>query len=248
MKWNMGWMHDMLDYFSTEPLYRKYHQKNITFSLIYAFAENFLLPISHDEVVHGKGSLLSKMPGDEWRKFANVRAFLTYMYGHPGKKLMFMGTEFGQTAEWNHDTQLDWWLLQFPQHHRLQAMVSELNGLYRSEPALYEVDYEQRGFEWIDFRDVEKSIIIFARFAKNREDFLIFCCNFTPMERVAYQIGLPHSGRYREVFNTDSEMFGGSNLGNAGWVRALDEEYHGRPASAQVTLPPLGVVVLKPER
>jgi 1,4-alpha-glucan branching enzyme len=160
---------------------------------------------------------------------------------------MFMGTEFGQTAEWNHDTQLDWWLLQFPFHHRLQAMVTELNGLYRSEPSLYEVDYDNRGFEWIDFRDVEKSIIIFARYAKNREDFLIFCCNFTPMERVAYQVGLPHAGRYREIFNTDSEMFGGSNLGNAGWVRALVEEYHGRPASAQVTLPPLGVVVLKPE-
>jgi 1,4-alpha-glucan branching enzyme len=247
MKWNMGWMHDMFDYFHTDPLLRKYHQKNITFSLLYAFSENFLLPISHDEVVHGKASLISKMPGDEWRKFANVRAFLGYMFGHPGKKLLFMGSEFGQTAEWNHDKQLDWWLLQFPLHHRLQAMVAELNRLYRSEPALYEVDYEQRGFEWIDIRDVEKSIIIFARFAKNREDLLVFCCNFTPMERVAYQVGLPHAGRYREIFNTDSEMFGGSNLGNGGWVRALEEEYHGRPASAQVTLPPLGVIVLKPE-
>jgi 1,4-alpha-glucan branching enzyme len=247
MKWNMGWMHDMFEYFKTDPLYRKYHQKNITFSLLYAFSENFVLPISHDEVVYGKASLLSKMPGDEWRQFANVRAFLAYMFGHPGKKLMFMGSEFGQTSEWNHDTQLDWWLLQLPFHHRLQATVTELNRLYRSEPALYEVDYEHRGFEWIDFSDVEKSVIIFARFARNREDFLVFCCNFTPMERVAYQIGLPRAGRYREIFNTDSEMFGGSNLGNGGWVRALDEEYHGRTASAQITVPPLGVIVLKPE-
>ena len=248
MKWNMGWMHDMLEYFSTDSLYRKYHQKNITFSLLYAFTENFLLPISHDEVVYGKGSLIGKMPGDEWQKFANARAFLTYMYGHPGKKLLFMGSEFGQTSEWNHDKELDWWLLQYPVHHRLQTMVSELNALYRREPSLYEVDDDHRGFEWIDFRDVEKSVIVFARYAHDREDFLVFCCNFTPMERVAYQVGLPKAGRYREVFNTDSEIFGGSNLGNCGWVRAIDEEYHGRPASAQIMLPPLGVVVLKPER
>ncbi len=247
MKWNMGWMHDMFEYFSTDSLYRKYHQKNITFSLLYAFTENFLLPISHDEVVYGKGSLIGKMPGDEWQKFANARAFLTYMYGHPGKKLLFMGSEFGQTSEWNHDKDLDWWLLQYPLHHRMQTMVSELNALYRREPSLYEVDDDHRGFEWIDFRDVEKSVIVFTRYARNREDFLVFCCNFTPMERVAYQVGLPKAGRYREVFNTDAEMFGGSNLGNAGWVRAIDEAYHGRPASAQIMLPPLGVVVLKPE-
>jgi 1,4-alpha-glucan branching enzyme len=247
MKWNMGWMHDMFEYFSTDSLYRKYHQKNITFSLLYAFTENFLLPISHDEVVYGKGSLVGKMPGDEWQKFANARAFLTYMYGHPGKKLLFMGSEFGQTSEWNHDRDLEWWLLQFPVHHRLQTMVQELNALYRREPALFEVDDDHRGFEWIDFRDVEKSVIVFARYARNREDFLVFCCNFTPIERVAYQVGLPKAGRYREVFNSDAEMFGGSNLGNAGWVRAMDEEYHGRPASAQLMLPPLGVVVLKPE-
>ena len=247
MKWNMGWMHDMFEYFSTDSLYRKYHQKNITFSLLYAFTENFLLPVSHDEVVYGKGSLVSKMPGDEWQRFANARAFLAYMYGHPGKKLLFMGSEFGQTSEWNHDQDLEWWLLQFPVHHRLQTMVQELNALYRREPALYEVDDDHRGFEWIDFRDVEKSVIVFARYARNREDFLVFCCNFTPLERVAYQIGLPKAGRYREVFNTDAEMFGGSNLGNAGWVRAIEDEYHGRPASAQLMLPPLGVVVLKPE-
>jgi 1,4-alpha-glucan branching enzyme len=248
MKWNMGWMHDMLDYFSTDPLYRKYHQNNITFSMLYAFTENFLLPISHDEVVHGKASLVSKMPGDEWRRFANVRTFLAYMFGHPGKKLLFMGCEFGQTSEWNHDRQLEWWLLQFPVHHKLQALVAELNALYRREPSLYEVDDEHRGFEWIDFRDVEQSVILFARYAKDREDFLVFCCNFTPQERVGYRVGLPRAGRYQEVLNTDAEIFGGSNQGNGGWVVAQPLQHHGRPASASITIPPLGVVVLKPER
>lgn len=248
MKWNMGWMHDMLEYFSTDPLYRKYHQKNITFSLLYAFSENFLLPVSHDEVVYGKLSLAGKLPGDEWRKFANARAFMAYMYGHPGKKLIFMGAEFGQTTEWNHDKQLEWWLLQFPVHHKLQTLVQELNLFYRSQPALYEVDGDHRGFEWIDFRDVESSIIIFARYARDRGDFLIFCCNFTPLPRADYRIGLPEAGRYREVLNTDSEMFGGSNQGNAGIVVAEPGEFHGRPASVRVLLPPLGVVVLKLER
>jgi 1,4-alpha-glucan branching enzyme len=248
MKWNMGWMHDMFDYFSTDPLYRKYHQKNITFSMLYAFSENFLLPISHDEVVHGKGALVSKMPGDEWRRFANTRAFLAYMWGHPGKKLLFMGTEFGQTSEWNHDRQLEWWLLQYPFHHKMQALVAELNALYRREPALYEIDDDHRGFEWIDFRDVEQSVIIFARYARDREDFLIFCCNFTPMERVGYRIGLPRAGGYQEVLNTDATVFGGTNQGNGGSVYAHPEAFHGRPASARVTLPPLGVVVLKPEK
>jgi 1,4-alpha-glucan branching enzyme len=248
MKWNMGWMHDMLEYFTTDPLYRKYHQKNITFSMLYAFSENFLLPISHDEVVYGKRSLVSKMPGDEWRRFANARTFLAYMYGHPGKKLLFMGSEFGQTSEWNHDKQLEWWLLQFPVHYKLQGMVAELNALYRREPALYEVDDDHRGFEWIDFRDVEQSVIVFARYAKNREDFLVFCCNFTPQPRAMYRVGLPHAGRYQEVFNTDAEMFGGSNMGNGGHVNAVDEPSHGRPASARVMLPPLGIVVLKPVR
>ncbi len=248
MKWNMGWMHDMLEYFSTDPLYRKYHQKNITFSMLYAFTENFMLPVSHDEVVYGKQSLTSKMPGDEWRKFANTRAFMAYMFGHPGKKLQFMGAEFGQTSEWNHDAQLDWWLLQYPVHHKLQTMVAALNNLYRTEPALYQVDDDHRGFEWIDFRDVESSVIIFARYANNHEDFLVFCCNFTPVERADYRIGVPKAGRYREIFNTDAEMFGGTNLGNGGYVVAENGEFHGRPASARVMLPPLGVVVLKLER
>jgi 1,4-alpha-glucan branching enzyme len=247
MKWNMGWMHDMLEYFSTDPLYRKYHHKNITFSMLYAFSENFLLPVSHDEVVYGKRALVSKMPGDEWRRFANTRAFLAYMYGHPGKKLLFMGSEFGQTSEWNHDSQLEWWLLQFPVHYKLQTMVSELNAFYQREPALYEVDDDYHGFEWIDFHDVDQSVILFARFAKNREDFLVFCCNFTPEPRELYRVGVPHAGHYREVFNTDAEMFGGSNMGNGGYVNAVEESCHGRQACARVTIPPLGIVVLKPQ-
>jgi 1,4-alpha-glucan branching enzyme len=247
MKWNMGWMHDMLDYFSKQPVFRKFHQNNITFSMLYAFTENFVLPISHDEVVHGKGALISKMPGDEWQRFANARAFLSYMFGHPGKKLLFMGSEFGQTSEWNHDESLPWWLLQFPVHQKLQIMVRALNRLYREEPALYQVDDDFRGFEWIDFRDAEASVICFARYAQDRENFLVFCCNFTPVPRAGYRIGLPRLCGYREVFNSDAEMFGGSNVGNGGWIEAEDKASHGQPASGRVTLPPLGVVVLKPE-
>jgi 1,4-alpha-glucan branching enzyme len=246
MKWNMGWMHDMLDYFSMDPVYRKYHQQNITFSLLYAFSENFVLPVSHDEVVYGKLALVSKMPGDEWRKFANARAFLCYMYGHPGKKLLFMGAEFGQTREWNHDRDLDWWLLQYPVHHRLQTMVSELNALYRRERAMHEVDDSYQGFEWIDFHDTEQSVILFARFARDRGDFLVFCCNFTPVPRQGYRVGLPRGGRYREIFNSDAEMFGGSNVGNLGFIDAEDVPFQSRPASAAITLPPLAVVILKP--
>ena len=198
MKWNMGWMHDMLAYFSIDSVYRKFHQHSITFSMLYAFTENFLLPISHDEVVHGKGALVSKMPGDEWRRFGNVRAFLSYMYGHPGKKLLFMGCEFGQTSEWNHTESLPWWLLQFPVHHKLQNMVRELNNLYRDgNPRLYEVDDDYHGFEWIDFHDAEASVILFARFAHDRNDFLVFCCNFTPVPRTSYRVGFPHPGNYR---------------------------------------------------
>ncbi|MEP7352948.1 MAG: 1,4-alpha-glucan branching protein GlgB [Acidobacteriota bacterium] len=248
MKWNMGWMHDMLDYFSTDSLYRKYHQQKITFSMLYAFTENFLLPVSHDEVVYGKCSLVNKMPGDEWRKFANTRAFLTYMYGHPGRKLLFMGSEFGQTSEWNHDAELEWGLLKYPVHHKLQRLVGELNALYRNEPSLYEVDDSYSGFEWIDIYDTEKSIILFARFARDRRDFLVFCCNFTPQPREGYRVGLPEGGRYHELLNTDADLFGGSNIGNDGWVQAEDFEFQNRPASVLLTLPPLSVVVLKPER
>jgi 1,4-alpha-glucan branching enzyme len=245
MKWNMGWMHDMFEYFSKEPVYRKYHQQLITFSMLYAFTENFLLPVSHDEVVHMKRALVSKMPGDEWQRFANARAFLAYMFGHPGKKLLFMGTEFGQTMEWNHTKGLEWWLLQFPVHQGLQTMVKELNWLYRREPALYEVDDSYTGFEWIDFQDADSSVISFVRFAKDRENFIVFACNFTPVPRKPYRIGVPHAGRYYEIFNTDSEMFGGSNMGNAGIVEAEPVPCHGRPASMVITLPPLAVVAFK---
>ncbi len=246
MKWNMGWMHDMLDYFTLDPVFRKFHQQNITFSMLYAFTENFILPVSHDEVVHGKRSLISKMPGDEWRRFANVRAFLGYMYGHPGKKLLFMGCDIGQTEEWNYDSSVPWHLLQYAVHNKLQNMVRELNGLYRCEPALYEVDDEYSGFEWIDFHDADASIVSFVRFAKNRGDFLVFCCNFTPVPRYGYRFGVPRAGLYHEIFNTDSEMFGGSNMGNGGWAEAKELPCHGRPASISITLPPLAVLVFKP--
>ncbi len=247
MKWNMGWMHDMLDYFSMDPVFRKFHQQNITFSMLYAFTENFVLPVLHDEVVHLKRSLISKMPGDEWRRFANVRAFLSFMYGHPGKKLLFMGSEIGQTEEWNHDTSLPWHLLQWPVHRTLQTFVKELNALYRREKAMYEVDDSYAGFEWIDFRDAESSTISFLRFAQKREDFLVFACNFTPVPRYGYRIGVPHGGPYREIFNSDAAMFGGSNVGNNGGVMADEIPDHARQASISITLPPLAVVVFKPE-
>ncbi len=245
MKWNMGWMHDMLEYFGHDPVHRKYHHQNLTFSMLYAFSENFVLPISHDEVVHGKGSLLGKMPGDEWRRFANLRAFLGYLYGHPGKKLLFMGCEIGQYEEWNCETGLPWELLSFDYHRKLQLLVQELNRLYRSQPALYEVDYHWSGFEWVDLHDVDGSVICFLRRAEDPDDFLLFCCNFTPVPRWSYRIGVPETGLYTEIFNTDSEMFGGGNLGNFGLVRAEPVSFHGRPASIVATLPPLAVVVFR---
>ncbi|HEX3685431.1 MAG TPA: 1,4-alpha-glucan branching protein GlgB [Bryobacteraceae bacterium] len=248
MKWNMGWMHDMLDYFSKDPVFRKYHQNAITFSMIYAFTENFVLPISHDEVVYGKRALLDKMPGDEWQRFANTRAFLSYMYAHPGKKLLFMGCEFGETSEWNSEAQLDWWLLEFPIHQKLQRFCAALNELYRSQPAMYEIDFQGWGFEWIDFHDAEHSVISFVRYAKRREDYLVFVCNFTPQPHMGYRIGMPEAGGHREIFNSDAENFGGSNMGNGGRVEAEPTPSHGRPASASLVIPPLGVIVFKPER
>ncbi len=246
MKWNMGWMHDMLHYFSESPIHRKYHHNSITFSLLYAFTENFVLPISHDEVVHGKKSLIGKMPGDEWQRFANVRAFLGYMYAHPGKKLLFMGSEIGQFEEWNHDASVRWELLNFDYHRKLQTLVRELNRFYRREPALWEVDFNFNGYEWIDFRDVENSIIAFSRWSEGRKDFLIFVCNFTPEPRLQYRVGVPKPGYYREVFNTDSEMFGGSNMGNgAEWAKAEAVFFHGQPQSIAITLPPLAVIAFR---
>ena len=245
MKWNMGWMHDMLDYFCHDPIHRKYLHNHITFSLLYAFHENFVLPISHDEVVYGKGSLLNKMPGDEWRQFANARAFLAYMWTHPGKKLLFMGQEIGQRDEWNSNEGIRWDLLQFDFHRKLQTLVRELNRIYRANPALHQVDFHCSGFEWLDFHDWENSIIGFLRRAEDPKDFLVVCCNFTPVPRQGYAFGVPEEGFYQEILNTDSELFGGSNMGNGGCVSSRPEPQHGRPHSIAVTLPPLAVVVFK---
>ncbi len=248
MKWNMGWMHDMLHYFSETPVHRKYHHNNITFSMLYSFSENFVLPISHDEVVHGKRSLIGKMPGDEWQQFANARAFLAYMYGHPGKKLLFMGSEIGQKEEWNANGSVRWGLLNFRYHQSLQTLVRELNRFYRSQPALYEVDFQYNGFDWIDFHDVDHSIILFLRWSEGRKEFLVFACNFTPVPRAGYRVGVPKPGLYREVFNTDAEMFGGSNLGNGlGPLHTDPVAFHGHEQSLTITLPPLGVSVFKLE-
>jgi 1,4-alpha-glucan branching enzyme len=245
MKWNMGWMHDMLAYFANDPIYRKFHHNNITFSLLYAFHENFVLPVSHDEVVHGKGSLLNKMPGDEWRQFANVRAFLAYMWAHPGKKLLFMGQEIGQREEWNCNTGVRWELLEFDYHRKLQTLMRELNRLYRASPALYQVDFHSTGFEWIDFHDWEASIIAFVRRAEDPSDFILFCCNFTPVPRQGYEFGVPEEGFYEEILNTDSELFGGSNMGNGGCVSSRPVPKHNRPYSIAVTLPPLSVLAFR---
>ncbi len=245
MKWNMGWMHDMLEYFTNPPIFRKYHHNHITFSMVYAFTENFVLPISHDEVVHGKGSLLSKMPGDEWQRFANVRAFLAYMWAHPGKKLLFMGQDMGAPWEWNHDGQVPWDLLEHSYHRKLQVFMKELNRLYQDEPALYQIDFHHTGFEWIDFHDADNSIIAFIRKAIDPKDYLVFCCNFTPVPRKSYRFGVPEEGFYEEILNTDSEMFGGSNMGNGGVVFAEPVPQHGRLFSINVILPPLAVVAFR---
>lgn len=245
MKWNMGWMHDMLHYFEQEPIHRKYHHGDITFSLLYAFTENFVLPISHDEVVHGKKSLLGKMPGDEWQRFANARAFLAYMWAHPGKKLLYMGSDIGSPWEWNNDSAVPWDMLQYDVHKKLQLFVKELNRLYLAEPALYEVDFHHTGFEWVDFHDADSSVIAFLRRGDKPEDFILFCCNFTPVPRKNYRFGVPEEGFYEEILNSDSEMFGGTNMGNGGMVSSDAQPSHGRPHSIPVTLPPLAVVAFR---
>jgi len=245
-KWNMGWMHDILEYFGKDPIYRRYLHSNLTFALLYAFSENFILALSHDEVVHGKGSLLGKMPGDPWRKFANLRALYGYQYAQPGKKLLFMGGEFGQIREWNHDTGLDWHLLGDERHRGMLALVRDLNRVYREEPALWEVDHQHQGFEWIDFSDADNSIVSFIRKGLKPEDYLVCVFNFTPVPRHAYRLGVPEAREYRERLNTDSQHYGGSDLGNLGVVRAVDVPAHGRPCSLELTLPPLAAVYLKP--
>lgn len=248
-KWNMGWMHDMLSYISKDPIYRKHHHNNLTFGLLYAWHENFILPLSHDEVVHGKGSLHQKMPGDDWQKFANLRSFFGFMYGHPGKKLLFMGGEFGQTSEWYHEASLSWHLLGMgPYHQGLQRLVQDLNRLYREEPALHQVDFEPVGFQWIDCNDWEGSVIAFLRRARDPEDYLIFVCNFTPVVRHGYRLGVPREGSYRERLNSDAVLYGGGNVGNAGRVLTEAIPKHGHEQSVRLTLPPLATLVLKPER
>jgi 1,4-alpha-glucan branching enzyme len=241
----MGWMHDMLDYFEIDGVFRKFHHQNLTFSMLYAFSENYVLPISHDEVVHGKASLLAKMSGDEWQRFANARAFLAYMYAHPGKKLLFMGAEIGQYEEWNHDASLRWDLLQYDYHRKLQRFVQRLNRFYRAEPALYEVEHSWPGFEWVDLHDVESSVISFLRWSRDHREFILFVCNFTPVPRHYYRLGVPLPGIYDEILNTDATEFGGSNMGNFGQVEARLVPSHGRPASVVLTLPPLAAVAFK---
>jgi 1,4-alpha-glucan branching enzyme len=248
LKWNMGWMNDYLRFIEHEPVHRKFHFGILTFSLMYAFSECFTLPLSHDEVVHGKGSLAGKMPGDEWQKLANLRLTLGYMWGHPGKQLLFMGGEIGQWREWSEARPLDWELLNNPLHSGLQRWVRDLNHVYRAEPALWRQDTSYEGFEWIDFHDVENSILAFSRRAGDEDDELIFVCNFTPVPREGYRIGVSEEGRYREMLNSDAETYGGSNVGNQGGVVAEAVESHGRPYSVCLRLPPLGVLLMKRER
>lgn len=245
-KWNMGWMHDTLDYFSLDPIYRRFHQHNVTFGLVYAFTENFVLPLSHDEVVHGKKSLLDKMPGDEWQRFANLRALYGHMWGHPGKKMLFMGCEIGQWWEWNHDDSLQWHLLEYDRHQGLQRYVADLNRLYASQPALHQVDYDWTGFQWIDLHDSDHSTLTYFRRAKDPSDIVVCAMNLTPVPRETYRMGVPTAGYYRELLNSDSEAYGGSNMGNAGGVQAEDMPWHGQPFSVVITLPPLAAVFFKP--
>jgi 1,4-alpha-glucan branching enzyme len=247
LKWNMGWMNDFLRFAEEDPVYRKYHFNLITFSLMYAFSEHFVLPFSHDEVVHLKGSLIEKMPGDTWQKFANLRAALAFMWGHPGKKLLFMGGEFGQWREWSEGRSLDWHLLSEPLHAGLQRFVRDLNALYLRERAFWETDFSHEGFDWIDFRDVEQSVLAFRRKGAESGEELVFAFNFTPVPRHGYRIGVPREGGWREVLNSDAEAYGGSNLGNMGRVETEPVPAHAHGQSVRLTLPPLGVVVLKPE-
>jgi 1,4-alpha-glucan branching enzyme len=245
MKWNMGWMHDTLDYFSNDPVFRKYHHNQLTFSIWYAFSENFVLPLSHDEVVHGKGSLFGKMSGDEWQKYANLRLLYGYMYGHPGKKLLFMGVEFAQWKEWNHDESLEWHVLQDPFHQGVQRWVRDLNHLYKAEPALYELDFSIEGFEWIDFHNWEQSIISFMRKGRSSDEPVLVICNLTPVPRYNYRVGVPKGGFWKEVLNSDAKIYSGSGHGNSGGLETSPVPAHGKYHSLSITLPPLGILFFK---
>jgi 1,4-alpha-glucan branching enzyme len=242
LKWDLGWMHDTLSYFAREPIHRRFHHRELTFGFLYAWSENFILPLSHDEVVHGKASLLSKMPGDRWQQFANLRSLYAYMWARPGKKMLFMGGEFGQWREWNHDESLDWHLTQYDEHRQLQELVRQLNQLYRAEPALWEADSDPAGFHFIDADNADDNVLAFMRTARSNTRRLICVCNFSPVVRYNYRIGVPASGNYREILNTDSEWFGGSNVGNGGSVEAEAMRHHGFDYSLSLTLPPLGVL------
>jgi 1,4-alpha-glucan branching enzyme len=244
-KWDMGWMHDTLEFMELDPVYRKYHYNRLTFRMLYAFTENYLLALSHDEVVHGKRSLLSKMPGDDWQKFANLRLLYGTMYAQPGKKLLFMGDEFGQRDEWNSDNSLDWHLNEFPPHQGLQRWVRDLNTFYRGEPALHVQDCDSAGFEWIDCCDAEATVISLLRKGKTRDQLVAFACNFTPVPRHNYRIGVPRGGRWQEVLNSDAPLYGGSGQGNLGGVEAAPLAFHGRDYHLTITVPPLGMVAFK---
>ena len=262
-KWNMGWMHDTLSYLSQDPIYRQYHHNEMTFSMIYAFTENFILPLSHDEVVHGKGSLIGKMPGDEWRRFAGLRTLLAYMWAHPGKQLLFMGSEWGQVSEWSADNGLDWWVLDFEVHQGVQRLSRDLNAIYRRTPALWQLDSSPQGFNWIDANDAQGNTLSFLRWSEpstpaadraagepvDQDGRGVIACiaNFSARPHLEYKVGLPRAGRWREVLNTDAVSYGGSGVGNLGGVEAVPEPWHGKPASATITLPPLGVLWLTPD-
>jgi len=245
LKWNMGWMHDMLDYFGMDPWFRQFHQNNVTFSMWYHHSENYMLALSHDEVVHGKSNMLGKMPGDEWQKFANVRALFTYMFTHPGKKTLFMSMEFGQWSEWNVWADLEWHLLQYEPHQQLKLFFKELNAIYRSEPALYTKDFQEDGFQWIDCTDTRHSVVSFIRRSADNSEFVITICNFTPQPHSHYRIGVPVAGFYTELFNSDARKYGGSNMGNLGGKWSEEWSFHGQPYSLDLCLPPLGVLILK---
>jgi 1,4-alpha-glucan branching enzyme len=241
MKWNMGWMHDTLEYFNKDPIHRHYHHDQLTFGLLYAFTENFILPFSHDEVVHGKGSLLARMPGDDWQRFANLRLLYTYMLTYPGKKLLFMGCEFGQGTEWNANKELDWYVLDYPLHQGVSKALGDLNRLYAEIPALHRGDFSHEGFEWIDCHDASQSVLSYLR--RSGDEFVVVIFNFTPVPRHNYRIGVPESGTYREIFNSDSTYYGGGNVGNTP-IKAEPKGWMGRPYSINLTIPPLGGIVL----
>ena len=247
MKWDMGWMHDTLFYMSQEPIHRKFHHQNLTFRMLYAFGENFMLPLSHDEVVHGKGSLLSKMPGDDWQKFANLRLLYACMYAQPGKKLLFMGDEFAQWREWDHEQSLDWHLLEQPMHGGMRLWVGDLNRILRDEKALHELDFDPAGFSWIDVTDADQSVVSLMRRGRSEQDVVVAVFNFTPVPRQNYQIGIPIGGRWLELLNSDAPLYGGSGQGNLGGVESVPISMHGQRHSLTLTLPPLGALFLKPE-